>query len=102
MSTLCLDLSFAGSLKCYPKGCVADAIEDQIALTLPLVEGLVPGLTQEQRLTVLGTLVTSQRAAFMELYGEPFGCERRSEPRSSSMDAGSVTTVVAGLSIQSA
>lgn len=61
----------------YPDGRLGDLLERQIAATLPPIAGLLPGMSQEQRLAVLGEQVAVQRAAFVGRYGDPFGCERR-------------------------
>lgn len=71
-----LDLSFVGDLSdCYPEDRMADAVEAKIDLTLPDIAGLTPGLTDEQRLTVLAATTAMERAAFVEIYDDPFGDE---------------------------
>lgn len=62
-------------LEGYPEGAQADEIERKIALTLPVIPGLVSELSSEDRLVVLKASVDESRAAFIKLYGNPFGCE---------------------------
>jgi hypothetical protein len=69
----------------YPEGVLADALEAQIAKTLPEVEGLDQAMSQADRISVMGMAVAKQRVAFIETYGDPFGCERRSEVREESL-----------------
>ena len=76
MNSARLDLSFVGNpIDCYPEDRMADAIEAQIALTLPAIPGLVTGLTDQQRQAVLSNAAASQRLAFVKLHGSPFGNE---------------------------
>ena len=76
MNSARLDLSFIGfPVDCYPEDRASDAIEAKIALTLPAIAGLVPGLTDEQRLAVLSSTADNQRLAFIKMHGGPFGNE---------------------------
>ena len=74
MNSARLDLSFVGtSTECYPEGRMEDAVEAKIALTLPVIPELVPGLTDEQRVAVLASRAAMERAKFIEMNGDPFG-----------------------------
>lgn len=63
------------SLPAYPCGAMADAHEERIALTLPAIAGLEPGMSQEKRVAVMDCAIAKSRAAFIELNGDPFGCQ---------------------------
>lgn len=77
MSAQIVDMSsVCPASQCYPEGHIADAIEQRISLTLPVIEGLTPGMTQEQRLDVLSNTVSSERAGFIALHGDPFGADQ--------------------------
>lgn len=52
-----------------------DLVEIEIAAKLPPVPGLVPGLSQDERVAVLGAEASRSRAVFIALHGDPFGCE---------------------------
>lgn len=65
----------------YPDGAVADAIEAQVARSLPEVSGLELAQTPAQRAAVFQETIERQRAAFVDLHGDAFGYERRTEDR---------------------
>lgn len=67
----------------YPEGSHADAIEREVMMSLPKVEGLDAAVTQEERVLIFSSVAAQQRAAFVERHGNPFGCEHNSEPRPS-------------------
>lgn len=78
MRALSMDLSAVGCSS-YPEGVVADVIEQQIARSLPLIEGLEGATTQEQRLSMYGAAISQQRTAFIAMHGDPFGCDGSGE-----------------------
>ena len=76
MNSACLDLSFlVDPAICFPEDSMADAVEAQVASTLPVIAGLVSGLTDTQRLLVLVSTVENERLGFIEMYGDPFGAD---------------------------
>lgn len=52
-----------------------DPVEIEIAAKLPAVPGLVSGLSQAQRVAVLGLEAARLRAKFIAMHGDPFGCD---------------------------
>lgn len=74
-------LAVVGSSVGQAGGCAADAIEVQIQKDLPHIEGLHSTLPEGERKAIYVKTIAEQRAAFMAIYGDPFGCERRTELR---------------------
>lgn len=68
-------LSMQSTLDCYPENALSAVIECNIAGTLPPIESLVPGLTQDQRVAVYRHEASKARSLFCALYGDPFGCD---------------------------
>jgi hypothetical protein len=75
VATICFDILACAVVDLRPDDVDSDAIEQNIAASLPLIAGLVPGLSQEGRLAVLSASVAKSRAEFIKIYGDPFGCE---------------------------
>lgn len=69
------------ALDCLPDGPLADAIEAALQNSLPAIHGMDEAHTPEERLACYQRETDFQRASFVELYGEPFGWERRASPR---------------------
>lgn len=65
----------------YPEGPIADALEAQIAATLPEIAGLEDAPSGAARAKVYASVIDQQRHDFVEQYGEAFGWERRSKDR---------------------
>lgn len=67
----------------YPDGLAADELEAKIAADLPALPGLDEAGSQQERLDVYATAIHEQREEFVDLYGDAFGWEKRTEPRES-------------------
>jgi hypothetical protein len=65
----------------YPEGPLADALEAQIETSLPPIAGLDSAASQGERLKIYEAEIRQQREEFTAMYGDPFGWEKRSEPR---------------------
>jgi hypothetical protein len=68
----------------YPDGPLADALEAEVAATLPPLAGLQEASTLEQRMAIYAKAIEAQREAFIETHGCQFGWEKRSAPREES------------------
>lgn len=49
--------------------------EQRIAATLPEIPGLADALSAKARIAVLDATIVYERAQFIEIHGDPFGCE---------------------------
>lgn len=68
----------------YPDGPMADALEAQISQSLPAVEGLSEAETQAERMMAYDCAIRKQFKEFVDLYGDPFGWEKRQVTREES------------------
>lgn len=68
----------------YPDGPLADEIEAQVQRSLAPIHGMHPEMTEAERLQVYEQTISQQRDEFIELYGDPFGWEKRRVPREAS------------------
>jgi len=71
----------------YPEGPLADALEAEVERKLPPLPGLTQAATQDERLAIYAAAIEAQRADFVDMYGCPFGWEKRSEPRDAATTA---------------
>lgn len=75
MCIACFDFENAVALGMLQDDAECDPIEGAIAATLPVIPGLVSGLSQAERIAVLGVEVARSRAEFIAKHGDPFGCD---------------------------
>lgn len=66
----------------YPEGPMSEAIEAQIARTLPPLAGLDAATTLTERVKVYEQAIEVQLAEFVALHGNPFGQEQAIATRS--------------------
>lgn len=57
----------------YPEGPLADALEAEVARTLPLIPGLEAAVTHDERMAVYARTIRVQMAQFVAAHGGPFG-----------------------------
>lgn len=57
----------------YPDGPLADALEEEVARSLPHIPGLEASSTQEERMGVYARTIEAQMAQFVAAHGGPFG-----------------------------
>ena len=69
------------ALDSFPESPLADAIEADLQRTLPTISGMDEAFTPAERLACYQREVDFQRSSFVEVYGDPFGWEKRAVPR---------------------
>lgn len=70
-----IDVSMFEGSEMYPENQTTRRIEEKLAESLSPVCGLEAATSHEQRQAIYDSSVSNSRQAFIELYGDPFGCE---------------------------
>ena len=60
---------------CFPDDSVSEAIESDIAASLPVLASLAAGMSDTQRLATFQHEVSRSRSEFFKLNGDLFGCD---------------------------
>ena len=68
-------LSIELLVSCFPDDNVSEAIESDIATSLPVIASLRLGMTDAQRLVTFQLEVSRSRSEFFRLNGDLFGCD---------------------------
>lgn len=63
-----------------PDGPLADALEERVRRSLPVVDGLEQAQSQVERMGVYRKVIQKQLEEFVALYGDPFGQDVASVP----------------------